>query len=162
MTLQLNQTQMTGTRKAIVIYDTQFGNTEKIAKALASGIKEQGVQVDCVKVDEIDINKLAEYDLLAIGGPTQAFGMSKPVKDLLRKLEGIELRGKKAFAFDTKMSFTFTGSAAKGIEGKLKGLGVSIVRPCSSAIVKGRGGPLEEGAEEAFKQIGAEISGYTQ
>jgi len=158
MILQLNQTQMTGTRKAIVIYDTQFGNTEKIAKALASGIKGQGVQVDCVKVDVVDVNKLAEYDLLAIGGPTLAFGMSKPMKDLLGKLEGIELRGKKAFAFDTKVRFAFSGSAAKGIEGKLKGLGMSIVRPCSSAIVKGKEGPLEEGAEEAFNHIGAEIS----
>jgi flavorubredoxin len=149
---------MTGTRKAIVIYDTQFGNTEKIAKALASGIKEQGVQVDCVKVDEVDVNKLAEYDLLAIGGPTIAFGMSKPIKDLLGRLEGIGLRGKKAFAFDTKMSFVFSGSAAKGIEGKLKGLGMGIVRPYSSAIVKGTEVSLEEGAEEMFKQIGEEIS----
>ena len=149
---------MTGTRKAIVIYDTQFGNTEKVAKALASGIREQEVQVDCVKVDEVDVNKLAEYDLLAIGGPTLAFGMSKPVKDLLGKLEGIDLRGKKAFAFDTKMRFIFSGSAAKGIEGRLKGLGMSTIKPCSSAIVKGRDGPLEEGAEEMFRQIGAEIS----
>ena len=153
---------MTGTRKAIVIYDTQFGNTEKIAKALASGIKEQGVQVDCVKVDEVDVNKLAEYDLLAIGGPTIAFGVSKPVKDLLGKLEGIGLRGRKAFAFDTKVRFVFSGSAAKGIEGKLKGLGMSIVRPYSSAIVKWKEGSLEEGAEEMFKQIGTEISGSAQ
>jgi flavorubredoxin len=153
---------MTGARKAIVIYDTQFGNTEKVAKALASGIREQEVQVDCVKVDEVDVNKLAEYDLLAIGGPTLAFGMSKPMKDLLGRLEGIELRGKKAFAFDTKVNFIFAGSAAKGIEGRLRRLGMSIVRPCSSAIVKGKEGPLEEGAEEMFRQIGAEISRSTQ
>lgn len=162
MILQLNQTQMTETRKAIVIYGTQFGNTEKVAKALASGIREQGVQVDCVRVDEVDINKLAEYDLLAIGGPTLAFGMSKPMKDLLGKLKGIELRGKKAFAFDTKVRFMFAGSAAKAIEVKLKRLGMSIVRPCSSAIVKGKEGPLEEGAEEMFKQIRAEISRSAQ
>jgi flavorubredoxin len=153
---------MTKTTKAIVIYDTQFGNTEKIAKALASGIKEQGVQVNCVKVDAVDINRLAEYDLLAIGGPTIAFGVSKPMKALLGRLEGVELRGKKAFAFDTKSSFIFAGSAAKGIEGKLKGLGMNIVKPYSSAIVKGKEGPLEEGAEEMFKQIGVEISRSTK
>jgi flavorubredoxin len=153
---------MTEARKAIVIYDTQFGNTEKIAKALASGIKEQGVQVNCVKVDVVDVDKLAEYDLLAIGGPTTAFGVSKPMKDLLEKLGGVELRGKKGFAFETKVHFIFTGSAAKAIEGKMKGLGVSVVRPYSSAIVKGREGPLEEGEEETFKRIGAEISRSVQ
>lgn len=153
---------MTGTNKAIVIYDTQFGNTEKIAKALASGINEQGAEVDCVRVDAVDVNKLAEYDLLALGGPTIAFGVSKPMKDFLGKLEGIELRGKRAFAFDTRSRFIFSGSAAKGIEGKLRGLGMSIVRPCSSAMVKGVEGPLEEGAEERFKHIGAEISRSTR
>jgi flavorubredoxin len=153
---------MTETSRAIVIYDTQFGNTEKVAKALASGIKEGGVQVDCVKVNEVDVNKLVEYDLLAIGGPTIAFSASKPVKDLLRLLEGVELRGKKGFAFETKVRFIFTGSAAKVIEGKLKGLGVSVVRPYSSAVVKGREGPLEEGEEETFKRIGAEISRSVQ
>ena len=39
--------------KAIVIFDTVFGNTEKIARALASGIEKQGIEVDCVKVDEV-------------------------------------------------------------------------------------------------------------
>jgi len=151
-------TQMTVTRKAIVIYDTQFGNTEKVARALASGIEEQGVQADCVKVDAVDVDKLTEYDLLALGGPTVAFGVSKPVKDFLEKIEGIGLSGKKAFAFDTKVRFIFSGSAAKGIEARLKALGMSIVRSRSSAIVKGSEGPLEEGAEEMFKQIGAEIS----
>ena len=158
----MNESQMTETRKAIVIYDTQFGNTEKIAKALASGIKEQGVQADCVKVDDVDINKLEEYDLLAIGGPTIAFGASEPIKEFLGKLEGIGLRGKKGFAFDTKVRFIFSGSAAKAVEGKLKGLGMDIIRPRSSAIVQGKEGPLEEGSEEMFKQIGREISGSTQ
>jgi len=158
MALGPNQTQMTETRKAIVIYDTQFGNTEKVARSLASGIKEQGVQADCVNVGAADVDELGRYDLLVVGGPTIAFGVSKPVKDFLGKLEGIELRGKMAFAFDTKSRFIFSGSAAKGIEGKLKALGMSIAKPYSSAIVKGTKGPLEEGTEETFKRIGAEIS----
>ncbi|MHA2427637.1 MAG: flavodoxin family protein, partial [Candidatus Hermodarchaeia archaeon] len=62
--------------KAIVIYHTQFGNTEKIAKEVASGISEQGVYVDCIRVEEVQVDKLKEYDLLAIGGPTHGFGMS--------------------------------------------------------------------------------------
>jgi len=102
-------------------------------------------------------DKLTEYDFLAVGGPTQMFGISGPVKDFLRKLEGVDVRGKKAFAFDTKLKSRFAGSAADGIEKRLRRLGMSIVKPHSSAIVKGSEGPLEEGAEDMFRQIGTEI-----
>jgi len=145
-------------KKAIVVYDTKFGNTEKIAKVLAEGMKAQGVEVDCVKVGEVEINKLKEYDLFAIGGPTQGFGISKPMKDFLDKLESAEISGKKAFAFDTKLKSRFAGSAGKGIEKRLKELQMSIVRPHASAIVKGAEGPLEEGMEETFKEIAGEIA----
>jgi len=144
--------------KAIVVYDTKFGNTEKIAKVLAEGMKGQGVEVDCVKVGEVEINKLEEYDLLVIGGPTQGFGISKPMKDFLDKLESAEISGRKAFVFDTKLKSRFAGSAGKGIENRLRKLQMSIIRPHASATVKGTEGPLEEGMEEKFKEIASEIA----
>ena len=49
----------------MVIYDTKFGNTEKIARALARGVEKQGVKVDCVKAGEVDVDKLVEYDFPA-------------------------------------------------------------------------------------------------
>jgi flavodoxin len=144
--------------KAIVIYHTQFGNTEKIAKEVASGMDEQGIDVDCIKVEEVQISKLKEYDLLAIGGPTHGFGMSKPMKDFIKKLEQVNLQDKNAFAFDTKNSGRLWGSAAKGIEKRLKRLGLNIVKPAASAIVKGLKGPLQDGMGEKFKQIGATLA----
>jgi len=144
--------------KATVIYHTKFGNTEKIAKALASGMEKQGVKVDCIKVEEVDINRLGEYDLLAIGGPTHVHGVSELMKVFLEKLRSLEIKGKKAFAFDTKLKAWWAGSAGKGIEKKLKKMRMNIVKPHSSAIVTGREGPLEEGMEEKFEQIGVEIA----
>jgi flavodoxin len=144
-------------KRAIVIYDTKFGNTEKIARTLASGIEKQGAKVDCIKADEVDINKLVEYDFLAIGGPTHAFGVSKPMKAFLEKLRSVDLKGKKAFAFDTKYKSWLAGSAGKGIEKTLKGLGMSIAKPHSSAAIKAARGPLEEGMEETFEKIGSEM-----
>ena len=144
-------------KRAIVIYDTKFGNTEKIATALARGMEKQGVRVDCVKTDEVDIDKLVEYDLLAIGGPTHAFSISKPMKAFLEKLKRVDFKGKKAFAFDTKYKSWWAGSAGKGIEKTLKRLGMSIVKPHASAIVTGSEGPLKDGMEEMFEQIGSEM-----
>jgi len=144
--------------KAIVIYDTKFGNTEKIAKALVSGIEEHGIETDCIKVEDVEIDRLAEYELLIIGGPTHNRKASKPMEKFLGTLESVDIRGKRAFAFDTKRERRFAGSAAKNIEKRLKSLGLSIIRPYSSAIVKGRERPLEEGMEEMFKQIAVEIT----
>ena len=145
-------------KSAIILYDSKFGNTEKIVKALAEGMKEQGLRVDCTKIEDHDISKLNDYDLLAIGGPTHILGISKPMKNMLKKLEGVDLKGKKAFAFDTKLKGRFAGSAGKGIENRLKRLHMDIVKPYVSAIVKGQKGPLEEGAEETFKMIGADLT----
>jgi flavodoxin len=143
--------------KALVIYHTQFGNTETIAKALASGLSEQGIEVDCTTIDDAPVDKLRDYDFLAVGGPTHGFGMSQPMKAFLKKLEHVDLREKKAFAFDTKFPSRFAGSAAKGIEKRLKNLGLNIATPAASAIVTGGKGPLQAGMDEKFQQIGREL-----
>jgi len=143
--------------KAIVVYDTKFGNTERIAKVLADGMKERGVKVDCVQVEKVEIDRLTEYDLLAIGGPTHTRNISKPIKGFLEKLESVDVRGMKAFAFDIRVKRLFAGSAGKRIEKALKRLGMSIIRPYSSALVKEREGPLEEEMEKMFKHISAEL-----
>ena len=146
--------------KALVVYDSMFGNTEKVAKALAAGLESGGVvDVDVVKVDSVKFDELGRVDLLCVGSPVHAWNMSKPMKEFLERLKSVEgLRGKKAFAFDTKMKSRLAGSAGGKIERKLKDLGFIIVKPSESAIVKNREGPLEENAERTFKQIGAELA----
>lgn len=101
---------------------------------------------------------LVERNLLAFGTSTHAFGISKPMKAFLEKLKNVDLKGKKAFAFDTKFKSWLAGSAGKGIEKRLIGFGMSIVKLHASAIVKGSEGPLAEGMEETFEKIGSEIA----
>jgi len=144
--------------KASVVYYSMFGNTEKVARALAKGLENSGVEVDVVAVDAVKFDELGGVDLLCVGSPVQAWNAAKPVKDFLERLKTVQgLSGKKAFAFDTKMKSRLAGSAGGKIESKLKELGMTIVKPSVSAIVKGREGPLEEGAEEKFTQIGTEL-----
>lgn len=146
--------------KALVVYDSVYGNTEKVARALAKGLEDGGVDVDCLRVDAVKFDELSGYDLLVVGSPVHAWSASKPIKAFLERLKSAEgLSGKKAFALDTKMSRSrLAGSAGGKIEGKLKSLGLTIVKPHASAVVKGREGSLEEGAEETFKQLGAELA----
>ncbi|MHA2406374.1 MAG: flavodoxin family protein [Candidatus Hermodarchaeia archaeon] len=145
-------------KKAIVIFDSKFGNTEKVARALASGLDEPGIVVECINVKNVQIDTLPDYDLLAVGGPTHGFGMSKPVKEFFKQIGNIDLREKNAFAFDTKNPPRYWGSAAKGIEKRLVKLGMKIVRSRLSAFVEGLKGPLHENSEETFRKIGVEIA----
>jgi flavorubredoxin len=136
-----------------------YGNTEKVAKALAAGLESGGVDADAVKVDAVRFDELGDVDLLCVGSPVHAWNTSKPMKEFLERLKSVKgLTGKKAFAFDTKMKSRLAGSAGGKIERKLKDLGLTIAKHSESAIVMSSEGPLEESAEGTFKQIGAELA----
>jgi flavorubredoxin len=145
--------------KALVVYDSMYGNTEKIAKALVAGLQSGGVDVGAVKVDAVKFDELGKVDLLWVGSPVHAWSASKPMKEFLEHLKSVDgITGKKAFAFDTNMQGRLAGSAGDKIEKKLKDLGLNIAKHRESATVKGREGPLQESAEETFKQIGVELA----
>ncbi len=151
--------------KALVLYHSLFGNTKDVACSLASGITEAGIQTECLSIDEVNINNIPNYDFLAIGGPTHMIGLSKAMKEFLKKLKTISLRGMKGFSFDTrnhsrmnkKRWFMFENSAARRIEGRMKQMKMRIIKTRQSAIVYGREGPLESTVETHFKKIGKEI-----
>ena len=73
---------------AIVLFDTLFGNTEKIALSIARGLQDAGVEARAVNIKDANMDGLAGYDLLALGAPTQYFTASKPLKVFLERLEG--------------------------------------------------------------------------
>ena len=62
--------------KAVVIYESMYGNTHLIANAIAEGLRNHG-QVTVVPVDEADAALVETADLLVVGGPTHAHGMSR-------------------------------------------------------------------------------------
>ncbi|MFW9910717.1 MAG: flavodoxin family protein [Candidatus Thorarchaeota archaeon] len=152
--------------KGLVIYHSLFGNTKKIAMSLAGGLEEAGVPTDVLVIDDVDLQRLPEYDFIAIGGPTHILGVSKELKAFLERLSSLDLRGKKGFAFDTRNEsrmnkrryLVLENSAARRIEGKMKSMKMKVIRPRESAIVSGREGPLEQQAENSFFMIGKEIA----
>lgn len=150
--------------RACVIFASRYGNTEKIARSVKSGIEESGVQAECLGVKETDADSLTDYDLICVGGPTEAFSASKEMKDFLDKLDGSGLSGKYFFAFDTKLDSRLSGSAGAFIEKKLRKEGLRIVAPRESAIVfnvkdggSTRGAALKEGEESRFQEVGKRV-----
>jgi flavorubredoxin len=152
--------------KAIVIYDSLFGNTEKVAQALTRGIQKHDVEVKCISLRDAAAENLEQYNFIAVGAPTHFLRASRPMKEFLSRLVGASrnFAGKYGFAFDTRYDSFMAGSAAKYIEKKLDKIGLEIIKPRTSAIVrgtneKGKGcdTTLREGEEKVFEAVGNEI-----
>jgi flavodoxin len=62
--------------KALVIYESMYGNTHLIASAIAGGLR-TSIETSVVPVGEVDSELLAQADLVVVGGPTHVHGMSR-------------------------------------------------------------------------------------
>jgi len=63
--------------RALVVFESMFGNTEKVAAAVARGLQLEGVDTGLVEVSAAPPRLAAGTDLLVVGGPTHVFGMSR-------------------------------------------------------------------------------------
>ena len=150
--------------KALVIYDSAFGNTEKVAQAMA-----EALGCEARHVTEVQPAQLTGLDALIVGSPTQKFQPLKPVKDFLKEIPAGKLDGVKVAAFDTRISLEEAGSvilnffvklfgyAANPIADRLTKKGGDLAMPPEGFYVGGTEGPLKEGelerAVEWVKQI---------
>jgi NAD(P)H dehydrogenase (quinone) len=99
--------------KALVLYDSRSGNTERMAKAVAKGAKGvKGAEVDLKKVDGFDARKLKVYDAIIIGSPTYYGEMSGKIKTLFD--ESVEIHGQ--LEGKVGAAFTSAGGTATGAE----------------------------------------------
>ena len=144
--------------RAVVVFESLYGNTAAIGQVVASSLRSgPGCQVTVGSISTMPPEATDEADLLVVGGPTHAHGMSRastrragaadphnlyaePTTDLgLReRLAALPLgRGRAAAAFDTRLHkpVLLTGSAAKGIERRLEHLGFRVIVEPESFLV---------------------------
>jgi flavodoxin len=145
---------------ALVLYDSKFGNTERIAEAVALALQE-ALPTRLTAVDGVEdcSEALVGVDLLVVGGPTHAHGMSEPLRDPLRCLGDRSLLGMRAACFDTRVHGPrlATGSAAVRLERLLRHRGAWVVVPPQSFLVQGREGPLDDGELEHARTWAREV-----
>jgi flavodoxin len=130
--------------KILIVYDSQFGNTEKVAQAIAAALGKKG-DSRLLKADMVKAGDLEGLDALIVGSPVHAWGPTAKTKSFLKGLEPDVLSGVKAAAFDTGFKSRLAGSATKKIEKQLKKAGCSIAVPGEKFIVTGNEGPLADG-----------------
>jgi hypothetical protein len=146
--------------RAVIVYESMYGNTHLVADAIVKGLA-TGCQVDVVPVDRADRQVYEDADLIVVGGPTHAHGMThattrqtaiadarKPdsAVNLDRDAEGPGLRewfdtlpslqGATA-AFDTRVDLpaALTGRASKGIARRLRHHGLTLITEPESFLV---------------------------
>jgi menaquinone-dependent protoporphyrinogen IX oxidase len=151
--------------KGIVIFDTSYGNTKKIAETIAETLKESGMEVDLFKVNEAKNVSAKDYSFLVLGSPTKFGTMSFAVKSFLGKVKSEEWMSKPFVAFDTENPENIERakaenkewSAAEKIAQKLKEKKMNQLLPVLKASVLGWKGPLVEGETERTKNYAREL-----
>jgi menaquinone-dependent protoporphyrinogen IX oxidase len=146
--------------KGIVVYDTSYGNTKKIAETIVETLKESGIEVDLFYVK--DLKKLSAKDssFLVLGSPTKFGTMSFAIRSFLGKVKSEEWINKPFAAFDTENPENIEKaraenkewSAAEKISEKLRDKKMNQLLPVLKALVLGQKGPLVEGEIERTKE----------
>ena len=152
---------------ALVVYDSEFGNTALIAKTIGDVLSAQAVRVGEVNIDDLD-----EMDILVVGSPTQRLTYTGGTKSFLKRIPSRGLKGKYAAAFDTRLTqkeveetkvFNFFvrifGYAAEPIAKELKKKGAELVCSAEGFYVQGVEGPLVEGELERAEGWAQQIAG---
>lgn len=62
--------------KALVVYESMWGNTERVAQAIADGLRES-MEVELVDVNQARAEPESDVELIVAGGPTHGFSMSR-------------------------------------------------------------------------------------
>lgn len=132
--------------KTIVVYASRHGNTGLVAEAIADGIRPYG-SVELMPIEKVPTVHEGWADLVVIGGPTEAHGMTPAVKHFFDSLSGEAFKGVAAAAFDTRLDWPrwLSGSAGSGISERLHKLGAEVVTPPASFIVEGKEPVLKAG-----------------
>jgi flavodoxin len=146
--------------KAMVVYDSAYGNTEKIAQAIGQALG-PAEDVETVRVGKVKPEQVAGLTLLIVGSPTQKFSPLGTITGFLKGIPNNGLQGVKVAAFDTRFPVEaieririlaffvkLFGYAAKPIAKRLENKGGELAVPPEGFYVGDTEGPLLEGELE--------------
>jgi flavodoxin len=155
--------------KSLVVFDSLFGNTETVARAVAEALGAFG-ESRAVRVAEIEPWHLQGIELLVVGSPTQKFRPTAATQGWLRGLPPGALDGVRVAAFDTRIDVDSVGNrllstlvgwfgyAAEPIEKRLLRVGGAHAGPPAGFIVEDKQGPLREGESARARAWALELA----
>lgn len=144
--------------KFLIVYDSNFGNTEKVAGAIGEAVTPLG-EVKVLRVSKVNPSELASIDFLIVGSPTHAGRATRATKDFLKKIPANALENVRVTSFDTRFSakdkgigvrilLRVLGYAAGRIANRLERKGGHLAAEPEGFIVEDSEGPLKKGELE--------------
>jgi len=144
--------------KSLIIYDSNFGNTEKVARAIGEAVTPSG-EVKVLQASKANPSELASIDFLMVGSPTHAGRATRATKEFLKKIPANALENVGVASFDTRFSakdkgigvrilLRVLGYAAGRIANRLERKGGHLAAEPEGFIVKDSEGPLKKGELE--------------
>lgn len=144
--------------RAMVVYDSKHGNTERIAEAIAKGLTGSGVSsVKVMWVSKACEDDFHDIDLWVVGSPTRWGGPTFKVRTLLSNAIRYEGKGRRFAVFDTRYEKVHTGASEK-LRAILKNGGLTEVIEPEHFVVLGGNGPLKEGEGSRAEAYGKRIA----
>ena len=147
--------------KGIVVYDTSYGNTKKIAETIAETLKKSGIKIDLFYVKDVKKLSVKDYDFLVLGSPTKFGTMSFAIRFFLGKVKSEEWMNRPFTSFDTENPENMEKkeySAAEKIAEKLRDKKMNQLLPVLKTAVLGQKGPLKEGEIDRTKDYARELA----
>lgn len=146
--------------KTLIVYDSQYGNTEIVAQVFKHVLEQHG-EVEITRVGAVTAEQMQGLHLLVVGSPTQRLTMTEGMKSFLAGISSGALKGVRVAAFDTRLTqaeidknpplpffVRIFGYAAGRIARRLKNKGGQLVVPAEGFFVEGMKGPLVKGEVE--------------
>lgn len=145
--------------KALIVYDTKYGNTKIVAELIAEGINSvEGNEITINNVKDVDLNKENSYDMILIGSPNHVGSHTKSVKKFINKLSEALLKINSFAVFDTYLSKDFEKTVKKmekQISERMPDL--KKAAPGLSIKVEGMKGPITEIDLPKCKEFGINL-----
>ncbi len=115
-------------KKAIIVYDTMWGSTEKMAHSIGKGIASQGIEYKLFKISKSDrndiIKEIQNAKAVVIGSPVINREILPTLSPLLDDLKGLKPVDKVGVSFG---SYGWSGGAVESIQQELKQAGIDII-----------------------------------
>ena len=145
--------------KAIVIYESVFGNTKHVAETIIEGMKGGVVDATLSTPKELDPNQLTDCDAVLVGSPNHMGGATRGIRKFIDKLGKLKLEAKLVAVFDTYAGNEYE-KAVKKMEKRIgeKAPGLKLSSPGLSIRVEGVRGPITEGELPKCKEFGVVIA----
>jgi flavorubredoxin len=145
-------------KKAVIVYDTMWHSTEKMARAICDGLADEGISVRIMSVKHNHhsavMREVFDAGAVIVGSPTHNNGILPLVADVLTYMKGLRPQNKIGAAFG---SFGWSGECVKIISEHLTGMGMEMVEPA----VKVKNKPGHDTFQACFelgKKVGAAIN----